>query len=241
MKRILFLLLFLTTGMIAFSNDISLNKELARQGDISAQLYLGKIYREGKIVPINFNESFKWYEKAAEQNNAEAQFNLALLSLTQLEMDSGEKLTFKDGVNWLTKAAYQGYPPAELQMGYLYYDGVDIDGVYIKQNYIMAFKWFKKAADKGDIVAQFYLAGLYYNGTGTVQSYFEAFKWYKLAAEQGLAEAQFNLGAMYANGKGVRQDYYEAKEWFGKSCDNGSQKGCDAYKELNLKGAVLVN
>lgn len=233
MKRILFLFLFLTTGMIAFSNDISLNKELARQGDISAQLYLGEIYSKGKIVPINFNESFKWYEKAAEQNNAEAQYNLALLSLLQLEMDSGEKLTFKDSVNWMTKAAYQGYPPAEFQMGEMYYDGVDIDGVYIKQNYIMAFKWYKKAADKGDIVAQFYLAELYYNGTGTVQSYFEAFNWLKKAAEAGDPHSQFRLGEMYYDGLGVRQNTNIAKELFGKACDNGIQQACDKYKLLN--------
>ena len=54
-------------------------------------------------------------------------------------------------------------------------------------------------------------------------------------ATQGNVDAQFTLGVMYTNGKGVRQNDSEAKEWFGKSCDNGSQEGCDAYKELNLK------
>lgn len=52
-------------------------------------------------------------------------------------------------------------------------------------------------------------------------------------AAQGDADAQFNLGLMYAIGVGVRQDYVEAREWFGKACDNGSQRGCDGYRDLN--------
>ena len=43
------------------------------------------------------------------------------------------------------------------------------------------------------------------------------------------------LGAMYYAGRGVRQNYAVAKEWFGKSCDNGNQNGCDAYRTLNKR------
>ena len=28
-------------------------------------------------------------------------------------------------------------------------------------------------------------------------------------------------------------DYHKAKDFFGKACDNGLQKGCDQYRELN--------
>ena len=88
-----------------------------------------------------------------------------------------------------------------------------------------------KEATQGHAEAQFNLGVMYTFGEGVRQNYAEAFKWYKLAAEQGNASAQFNLGLMYNEGEGVRQNYSEAKEWFGKSCDNGSQEGCDAYKE----------
>jgi hypothetical protein len=27
-----------------------------------------------------------------------------------------------------------------------------------------------------------------------------------------------------------------AKEWYGQACDNGSQQGCDNYRELNQAG-----
>ena len=92
-----------------------------------------------------------------------------------------------------------------------------------------------KEATRGNADAQVNLGWMYNFGMGVRQNYAEAFKWYKLAAEQGDASAQVKLGWMYNFGMGVRQNYSEAKEWFGKSCDNGSQEGCDAYKELNLK------
>lgn len=58
----------------------------------------------------------------------------------------------------------------------------------------------------------------------------------KSQAAAGDAKAQFFLGVMYANGRGVRQNKITAKEWYGKACDNGNQKGCDAYRELNEAG-----
>lgn len=55
-------------------------------------------------------------------------------------------------------------------------------------------------------------------------------------ANQRHASAQFNLGVKYVKGQGVCQDYKKAKDWYGKACDNGDQKGCDGYKDLNQRG-----
>ena len=77
---------------------------------------------------------------------------------------------------------------------------------------------------------------MYYSGKGVRQDYKKAFEWFEKAASQVDPSAQFNLGVMYNNGEGVRQDKSIAKEWFGKACDNGKQKGCDAYRELNEAG-----
>ena len=45
-----------------------------------------------------------------------------------------------------------------------------------------------------------------------------------------------NLGEMYYYGRGIRQNHTLAKEWFGKACQNGLQKGCNAYRILNQAG-----
>ena len=81
-------------------------------------------------------------------------------------------------------------------------------------DYKTAFSFYKKAAEQGELAAQFNV-GLYYDvGKGVLQDYVEAVRWYKLAAAQGYSIAQLNLGARYANGKGVLQDYAEAVRWY---------------------------
>ncbi|MDG6472008.1 sel1 repeat family protein, partial [Glaesserella parasuis] len=63
--------------------------------------------------------------------------------------------------------------------------------------------------------------------------YHQAVKWYQKAAEQGHTIAQGLLGIMYELGQGVRQNFTTAKMWYGKACDNGNQKACDVYRDLN--------
>ncbi|MCX6926327.1 MAG: tetratricopeptide repeat protein, partial [Verrucomicrobia bacterium] len=75
-------------------------------------------------------------------------------------------------------------------------------------------KWYRKAADQGNAIAQFNLGGCYYGGEGVPKDYIEAVKWYRKAADQGDADAQFNLGVCCSEGRGVEQNFVEAYKWF---------------------------
>ena len=77
---------------------------------------------------------------------------------------------------------------------------------------------------------------MYSSGLGVRQDYQKSLEWYQKAANQNYAKAQFNLGVMYQAGQGVRQDNHKAKSYYGQSCDNGFQAGCDAYRNLNIRG-----
>jgi TPR repeat protein len=57
-------------------------------------------------------------------------------------------------------------------------------------------KWFRKAAEQGEVFAQYNLGWMYGTGTGVPQDYAEAVKWYCMAADQGDAEAQSRLDEM---------------------------------------------
>ena len=57
-------------------------------------------------------------------------------------------------------------------------------------------KWFRKAAEQGEIYAQYNLGWMYGTGTGVPQDDDEAVKWFRKAAEQGHAEAQLRLDEM---------------------------------------------
>ena len=45
------------------------------QGYVPAQVHLGAVYFEGRIVPQNYQESAKWFLKASDQGDALGQFN----------------------------------------------------------------------------------------------------------------------------------------------------------------------
>lgn len=79
----------------------------------------------------------------------------------------------------------------------------------------------KKAAERGDAVAQFELGVAYDEGNGVPQDYKAAVSWYRKAAEQGNAKAQFNLGLMYCAGQGVLEDCKEGAAWLRKAANQG--------------------
>ncbi|TAL27429.1 MAG: sel1 repeat family protein [Alphaproteobacteria bacterium] len=142
----------------------------AEQGDAAAQLRLGKYYsriaseaygyesfQEYQNGTMNFNppethlskvpqileESAKWYRKAAEQGNAEAQNYLGGAYWYGLGVQDDNE----EAVRWYKKAAEQGNLNAQLQLRYIY-DGV-LGGRTIKVDHEEAAKWLEKAKENG--------------------------------------------------------------------------------------------
>lgn len=76
--------------------------------------------------------------------------------------------------------AEQGYPLAECQVGYFYYEGLGVEKDIEK-----AFTWTKRAAEHGDWDAQCNLAEFYEDGVGTEKNLELAKEWYRKAALQG--------------------------------------------------------
>jgi len=75
--------------------------------------------------------------------------------------------------------AEQGYPLAECQIGYFYFDGLGIEKDLEK-----AFYWTHRAAEHGDRDGQFNLAWFYEEAIGVDKDIERAKYWYKKAALQ---------------------------------------------------------
>jgi TPR repeat protein len=56
------------------------------------------------------------------------------------------------------------------------------DSARLSGNYVIAMKWWHKAADRGHAAAQMKLAGLYEGRDGVPTDYTQAYKWYDIAA-----------------------------------------------------------
>jgi TPR repeat protein len=66
------------------------------------------------------------------------------------------------------------------------------------QDYSQAVKWFRKAADQGQIIAQLNLGVMYANGDGVPQDYVLAYMWSSIAASNGQEGASMNRDAIAA-------------------------------------------
>ena len=82
-----------------------------------------------------------------------------------------------------------------------------------RRNEELAFEWFRKAAEKGEVRAQYNLGVCYYEGRGTARDYAKAIEWYRRASAQGAEKAQRNLAYMLAKGEGTSIDLVEAYKW----------------------------
>jgi TPR repeat protein len=95
------------------------------------------------------------------------------------------------------------------------------NGEGVPRDFAEAMKWLRKAADQGDVSAQFGVGLMWYQGRGVPQNYVEAAKWFRKAAEQGDALTQTSLGAMYRDGQGVVQNYAKAAKWYREAAQQG--------------------
>lgn len=110
------------------------------------------------------------------------------------------------------------------------------DGVGVPRDYAVAARYYRMAAQKGYIAAQYNLAWLLENGVGVKQDLHEAAVWYRKAAEQGDAESQNNLGTLYATGQGVPRDDAEAVRWYGLAAKQEDPEGLTNLAMMYLQG-----
>jgi serine/threonine protein kinase len=163
-------------------------------------------FRNSKEYP----EAAKWYAKAAERGNADAQNELGHLYQFGLgvEKDNAKAL------EWFRKSADQGFAGAQANLGWMYQYGLGVD----KDN-AQAFQLYQKGAAQGGNAAETRLAFMYESGLGVEKDYAQALSLYRKAADQGNPRAETSLGIFYQNGWAVPQDYAQALQWTRKAAD----------------------
>lgn len=179
-----------------------------------------------------YKQAIEWYQKAANQGYASAQYNLGFM----YAMGYGQKQDYAKALEWYQKAANQGYTLAQNDLGYMYENGHGVTRDCAK-----AVEWYQKAANQGNATSQCNLAWMYLNGYGVTKDYAKAIEWYQKAANQGHDNAQYNLGYMYEYGDGVALDYSKAAEWYQKAANQGHQQAKINLTSLQKKMAEEKN
>ena len=133
---------------------VRLLEPLARSGHAVAQWRMGLLYYHGHGVRESDAAARDWFEKAARQGLADAQFELANMVIYGLvDAPTGEDPA-RVAAQWYFEAAMQGHPQAQYSLGILYLTG---SGVQVSAD--EANKWIGRAAAQGHADAVAYLKG----------------------------------------------------------------------------------
>ena len=100
----------------------------------------------------DYKTAYQLWLPIAEQGDAEAQYNLALM----YEDGLGVPQDYKEAVKWYCLSAEQGDADAQFNLGQMYRKG---EGV--PQDYKEAVKWYRLSAEQGIAQAQYNLGVMY--------------------------------------------------------------------------------
>lgn len=158
-----------------------------------------------KIMPtandgLTPEERFQKLRQDAEAGDAEAQNALGSLfySGEAISKDATGKIMDYDletAAAWFYRAAEQGHPGAQFNLGLLYAEGHGVP-----QDSAKAVEWFSKAAAQGNVDAQNNLGVMYLIGEGVAKDTQKSIEWFEKAAAQGNQDAKENLEAIRAAG-----------------------------------------
>lgn len=140
---------------------------------------------------------------------------------------------YEEPLQTIQREAIEGDSMAQRTLGQMYSNGIGV--VQSDENAIF---WYEKAANQGDIRAQFFL-GVRLASRGQHK---QAFSWYSKSAKKGDPDAQFALGVLYQNGDGITQDDINAYAWFSVSAANGHPYalGLRDKSRKNLTNSSLI-
>jgi len=160
----------------------------------------------------DYVESAKWFLRAAEKGQPNAQTRIGVL----YENGLGVEQDYKKALFWYQKAAAQLKGEPQFFLCTLY-----ISGRGVEKDDATAFRLCMESARAGDRRAQSVVSDFYGSGRYVKQDYQKSFEWAQKAAQQGLPQAQVKLGSQYFMGEGVPQDYVLAYMWFNLAAAQG--------------------
>lgn len=157
-----------------------------------------------------------------EQSNLQHELKLA----ADYFAGRGVAPDLKQSAFWYRKAADQGDPGAQVELGYFYLNGIGVD-----RDSTQAVRWFTRAAVSGSHLAKLDLAILYLKGRGVEQDPALATKLLRELVKQHDARAEGYLGIMYMLGIGVEKNVQVAEKLFK---DGANQKNPEAEYSMGI-------
>ena len=157
-----------------------------------------------------YAEAVSWYRIAADQGDADAQYNLGTMYAEGIGVEEDDKAA----VGWYLKAAELNHPRAQYEVGLEY--GV---GHEVEEDNKEEVKWYCKAAEQNVPQAQFSLGSAYFFGDGVEKDVVRGYAWQTIAVggdyatpmDDAVAELDFKWWKTH-HSRMTKEQIDEAKE-----------------------------
>ncbi len=250
-------------GIAAFNSGqdakaFEILKPLADSGDPKSQNMVGFLFVMGYGVDSSNKQATRYYQMAAEQGYADAQYNLARQYLN----GSGVEKSTANAIKWFEKAAALGIEdatkklkelqPTTIPKGFSLYKSKGsskenktltqaeiieiVHKGYLAYNsgdYSKSFEIWSKAAQAGDAVAQTNLSIQYSYGVGTELSKDKALFWLNKALAQNYSNAYQFTATLHLKGLFYPKSKSKAFEYYQEAANLGDLKSIYALGEIN--------
>jgi uncharacterized protein len=161
----------------------------------------------------------------AEAGDAAAQAALAV----RYRDGKGVAKDDAEAMKWAHRAADAGNTDAMDFVGFAY-----LRGAVVKRNPVVAFGYFKAAAEKS-AAAAFNLGQCYYGAQGTEQDCAKALDWWKSAAERGHGRAASTAAMAYLSGEGIERDVVRARRFAEHAAELNDPSGLIVLGEMQFR------
>ncbi len=203
----------------------------AEKGEIASQMLAAEIYARGLGVPKNVAEATRWYMAAAQQGNAEAQLQSALIILGDKPLDR-TNANRSEALMMLQASSDAGNAFAAFNLAQIIV-GDSPGDVGLRK----AAPLFQKAATANISGAHYALSQLYQNGTGGLSLDGGKAQFHlKRAAELGLDTAQLDFGTALVDGLFGAKDFKTGYLWVRRAAESGNLIAATRLAKLYIFG-----
>lgn len=118
------------------TTEFDILEKAAKEGNAQSQFELANMYFDGREISKDDSFAYYWYQKSAENGNANAQEAFGAIYF--------ELKKYQEAFGWYLKAAQSNLPQAQFVLGYMY-----LNGLGTKKSRKDAKSWWKKSCNLG--------------------------------------------------------------------------------------------
>lgn len=184
---------------INYDKSISLIRLGLDKENNNCLFLMGRAFDNGNGIDKDIDKAKTYYRRVIDECSdkkviSKAQGNLAIILWNEINSES-DKLTV---IQLYKESIKNGNEVSMYNLGKIFDDGNKVD-----RNYLVAYDYYRMAAEHNYPDAQAELGWMYEKGHGVPQDYYKSSYWYNLAAKNNHLVAMVNLGNHYMNGNGV--------------------------------------